>query len=964
MGAGRSIRLVVGLAVLSVVLAGGPALASVVPGGPGWAATATGATHLRHATPLGAAPASARVPVSISLVPRDQATLGALIADQANPASSSYHRYLTPAEFSSRFGATAAQLDAVRSYLRSVGLSAVTVNPNHLAVTAQATVKTATKAFHTRLGLFRQGGRMVVANTAPALVPRSLSGVISGVVGLNQAQSAHGFTRATTAFVSPSGFNLPALAAAYDATSLPAASSSSMAVLAEGNLTPVVADLRRAEAANGLPQVPVTIVPTGPASPDTSGIDEWDLDTQSSTAMVGNLKMLYLYAAPDLADTSIVTEIMAFVSQDRAPAGSVSFGECDSQAIGDGTEAAIHTALQEALAQGQTLFASSGDGGSTCAVDNSGGPALEEPSYPASDTNAAGVGGTSLTASGGRYSAETAWNGSGGGVSTLPPGPWAVNADRTVTPSGRGVPDVAMDGDPNTGANIVVSGQVGTIGGTSLASPLALGAWTRIDAAEGGRLGPATPAIYGLYNTAHPAGSGGGATPGLHDVTTGSNGAFFAQPGYDLVTGLGTIDAAALARALTPPPVAPPGESYTAISPTRITDTRAGSGQANAGHTLGPQGTVTVGVPAAVPAGSGAVALSVTAVDPTRAGYLSVYPAGATANSTSALNFVAGGPNCSTVDCVVPNLVITPVSAAGQLVVFNGAAGSVDVVVDIEGYFNTAGATTTGVGHYDAVAPARLVDTRCAAASPNRAATCAAEQLPAPNRALGTVAGGATLDVAVGGQSGVPADAEAAVVQLTATDTTSGGFLTAYPTQTTAAPTSSNVNFVAGQTTSNRAIVRLGANGQITVFNNTGATDVVIDVVGYFSGTSGGATSGSLYTPINPSRLVDTRTFSATGLPPSTSGPLAVAGAPGIPANATAAALNVTEASATAGGFVTVTPTAITPPASTSDVNFTAREIRANADLAGLSSTGAISLYNNAGNTQVVVDAFGFFVPA
>ncbi|MDQ2726437.1 MAG: S53 family peptidase [Actinomycetota bacterium] len=577
----RPTRLVVGLAVAALALSTGPALAASAnpPVTSAWAATGTTATHLLNATALGAPPAATPVPVTVTLAPRNGAGLDALIADQANPASSSYHHYLTPAGFAARFGATPAELNSVTAYLRSAGLSAVSVSPNHLSVTGGATAASAQKAFHTTLGLFNQAGRTVLANTTPALVPQSLAGVVSAIVGLNQAQSAHGFARRTaTHAISPTSFNPPALATAYDATPLPAPTGSSLAILAEGNLAQVVKDLRTEEAANNLPQVPVTIVPTGPASSDTSGLDEWDLDTQTSTAMANTVKTLYLYDAPSLNDPDIVNEVTAFVSQDKAQAGSASFGECDSQAVGDGTATAVDNALREASAQGQTLFASSGDTGSSCAVTAlpiiGQLPGPNETSYPASGTYTAGVGGTTLTTSNGTYAKELGWSGSGGGISAEAPGSWTTNADSTVpsssssagggllggvlgllsgqtsTAGGRDVPDLAMDADPNTGANIVVQGRFLTVGGTSLASPLAAGAWTRINGAHGNSLGPAAPALYGLYNSANPSGTAGGATPGLHDVVSGSNGSYSAKPGYDLVTGLGTIDVAALNRAI------------------------------------------------------------------------------------------------------------------------------------------------------------------------------------------------------------------------------------------------------------------------------------------------------------------------------------------------------------------------------------------------------------------------------
>lgn len=400
------------------------------------------------------------------------------------------------------------------------------------------------------------------------------------------------------------------------------------------------------------------------------------------------------------------------------------------------------------------------------------------------------------------------------------------------------------------------------------------------------------------------------------------------------------------------------GGAYIPVPPTRVTDTRLNSGFPGAGHTLGPAGTVTVNV--GVPATATAVALSVTAVDATAAGFLSVFPGPTAGGATeSVLNFVAGPPNCTTPDCVVPNLVVSQVTG-GQVTVKNTNAngGNVDVIVDVEGYFDPTHATTSGSGHYTAASPHRVLDTRCATSPPS---FCAGENLLAGNAGKGTLNSGGTVNVATG-LSG----ASAAVVQLTATDTSANGFLTAFGSGTR--PTASNVNFVAGQTTSNRAIVPLAADGSFNIFNFNGTADVVVDVVGSFSDASGSPAAGSLFTPVSPTRLVDTRTNGGGPLGPGQSGPLQVAGAAGIPAEVngspTAAALNVTEATATAAGFLTVTPNPLTPPATTSDVNFSAGEIRANADLATLSPTGGISVYNYTGMTNVAVDAFGYFAAA
>lgn len=418
-----------------------------------------------------------------------------------------------------------------------------------------------------------------------------------------------------------------------------------------------------------------------------------------------------------------------------------------------------------------------------------------------------------------------------------------------------------------------------------------------------------------------------------------------------------------------PPPTTtpPPTTAYTALPPTRVTDTRPMSGEPSAGRTLVAGGSLSIPLPSTVPATATAVALSVTAVDASAPGFLSVNPGSSASTATSVLNFGAAPANSSVPDGVVPNLAISQ-ETGNQVTVVNGAAGTVNVVVDLEGFFDPNGATTSGAGHYLALpSPSRLADTRCGTAYP--LTNCADESLPTANAGLTTVSPGKTINVAVGGNSNPTAGGvSAAVVQLTATDTAASGFLTAYGTGT-AQPTASNVNFATGQTTSTRAIVPVGANGDISIYNFAGSTDVVVDVVGYFTNSSVPATFGSLFTPVAPSRVIDTRAFSATGLGSNAAGPVPITGVAGIPSRVngrpTAAALNITEAADTSPGFLTVSPNPIAPPATTSDVNFSfPGEIRANADLAGLGSTGGVSVYNYSGNTQVIIDAFGYFSAA
>ncbi len=117
---------------------------------------------------------------------------------------------------------------------------------------------------------------------------------------------------------------------------------------------------------------------------------------------------------------------------------------------------------------------------------------------------------------------------------------------------GRGLPDIAMDADPQTGAIIYVAGQQTVIGGTSLSSPLALGVWARLESAHGNTLGFASPRLYALYpKSATPPTSQLTYPPyPLHDIIVGNNGAYDATPGWDYTTGLGSYSVGRVNRAL------------------------------------------------------------------------------------------------------------------------------------------------------------------------------------------------------------------------------------------------------------------------------------------------------------------------------------------------------------------------------------------------------------------------------
>jgi subtilase family serine protease len=107
-----------------------------------------------------------------------------------------------------------------------------------------------------------------------------------------------------------------------------------------------------------------------------------------------------------------------------------------------------------------------------------------------------------------------------------------------------------MDAALDTGALVYVDGTQELIGGTSLASPLAVGAWARLESAHANALGFAAPALYGVYQRTNPGLTDLNAVPGFHDVIAGANGLYTAKPGWDYTTGLGSLDVAQLNTAL------------------------------------------------------------------------------------------------------------------------------------------------------------------------------------------------------------------------------------------------------------------------------------------------------------------------------------------------------------------------------------------------------------------------------
>jgi hypothetical protein len=330
-------------------------------------------------------------------------------------------------------------------------------------------------------------------------------------------------------------------------------------------------------------------------------------------------------------------------------------------------------------------------------------------------------------------------------------------------------------------------------------------------------------------------------------------------------------------------------------APVRVADTRVQGGPLAAGTSRAIDVVTATGHPAGAVA---AVSFNLTATGTTGPGFLTAWPCDQPRPEASNVNFAGGEPG-------VPNHVIVPIAADGTVCVYSGVSAS-DVVVDLDGWFAPVAGLVPETPH-------RALDTRLGA--------------------------GATTDVKV---AVAPAGAAAAVVNLTAASGSgAAGFVTAYPCGATA-PTASNLNFTAGQTVADAAVVPVAPDGSLCLHTNT-PTNLAVDISGYVTAN---------FVPTGPTRVLDTR---------ASNGPVAAARVTVAPAGAAAGAiLTVTAAGgSTRPGYVTVHAADVPAPV-TSNVNFAAGQVVPNAAVVRPDGNGVVQLTATT-PVDLVVDVDGYF---
>jgi hypothetical protein len=384
-----------------------------------------------------------------------------------------------------------------------------------------------------------------------------------------------------------------------------------------------------------------------------------------------------------------------------------------------------------------------------------------------------------------------------------------------------------------------------------------------------------------------------------------------------------------------------PGSRYTPLAaPVRVLDTRS-TATPRVGNTQSR--TLNLANHYGVPSNATAVVLNLTGVSPVGPDNVRAVPAsradGAPLPGVSNLNNGTGETRA--------NLVTVPISAGGR----DGGtrSGKVDLIVeggatmliaDLEGYY-----APTAANYFHPIAPVRILNTF------NNTGTSG-----------GPIVAGHPRDLTVTGSHGVPANAAAVAMAMSAVNPTSNTNISVYPTGV-ATPSSSSLNIARGKTVANQVVAGVGSAGRVRFNNAVGSINLAADLVGWYDNNSAG---GTLFRPTLPTRLVDTR--------PGTIGRGGVKdvevatsdSAFGVPSTATAAVVNLTGVSPTLATYLTVFPKPASGSgfAGTSNVNMAAHQTAASLATVLLGSGGWVRVRNSQGNMAVIVDLSGWFGPA
>lgn len=539
-----------------------------------------------------------RVSMVFKLSAAQQAELDTLLQQQTDPASPNYHKWLTPAEYGQRFGLSESDLNKVANWLRSKGFTIVEIPPSRTYISFSGNVQQIQSAFRTEIHNYLVNGQPHYANATSPAVPAAFADVVLGFQSLNDFRpkprvrvNPH-FTSSISGnhYLTPDDvatiYNIkPFYNAGYDGT------GQKIAVV--GQSTILTSDIAAFRAAAGLSSnLPTVILVPSSGTPDSTDINEASLDLEWTGGIAKNATIIYVNSGRDAFDS-----LQYAIANNVAPVISVSYGSCEVNVTSVGASLMASMA-QQAAAQGITIAAASGDSGAADCDYSGGSLTITSATHglavdiPASLPTVTGIGGTTFNEGSGTYWDTTNNSSNGSALSYIPEIVWNDTVAVSDLSSGGGgksiyfskptwqigtgvpddsardVPDISFAASPSHDGYLICSqgscvngfrqanNNLSVIGGTSAGAPVFAGIIALINQKTGASQGNLNPTLYSLAASTpsafHDVTSGDNIVPctaGTQDCSAGGTIGYSATTGYDLASGLGSIDAYALASA-------------------------------------------------------------------------------------------------------------------------------------------------------------------------------------------------------------------------------------------------------------------------------------------------------------------------------------------------------------------------------------------------------------------------------
>jgi pro-kumamolisin-like protein len=526
----------------------------------------------------------------LSVRPDAKTQLDQLLAEQQDPKSPNFRKWLTPAEFGLKFGPTNQDIADATAWLQRFGFRIDEVGQGRMWINFSGTVQQVERAFQTNIRQYEVEGKLHHANAADPTIPRAFTGLVVGVVSMHDFvkhpnstvnQLPPDFTAGNGAnFLAPADF-----ATIYNVNPLygaaPAIDGTGQTIAIVGRTNINIADVEFFRSFFGLPAKDPIITLNGPDPGDLGGAEETeaDLDVEWSGAVARNATINFVVSQTTATTDGVDLSAQFIVNNNVANVMSTSFGACEA-ALGATENNFWSTLWAQAAAQGITSFVSSGDSGAAGCdpATATTGTGLGVNGLSSTPFNIS-VGGTEFNEGTGTfwsatndpitqasvlsYIPEVAWNESGnviggtglfatgGGASIVYAKPAFQAGPGVPADSARDIPDVALSSASHDGY-LIIQGHSATatglvaVGGTSAASPSFAGIMALVVQKTGAAQGNANSAFYSMGQN-----QAAGATAVYHDTTSGDNSVpgvtgFTAGAGYDQATGWGSVDAASL----------------------------------------------------------------------------------------------------------------------------------------------------------------------------------------------------------------------------------------------------------------------------------------------------------------------------------------------------------------------------------------------------------------------------------